>query len=143
MPLLATGTTIAFVVGLALLGFMSDRWHPGANQSGTLKVPVQQGPLPFGVKTSASAAAASLNFRIPFPDVALANSSNLADLWADSVNQQFAATYSTGVTMTIKPNEYSPRQRSFPSSSLDKCKGQLGQPWIRDGTRDRAGHGLD
>jgi hypothetical protein len=133
MPLLATGTTIALVVGMAVLGFMSDRGHPGADQSGTLKVPAQQGPIPFGVKTSASAAEASLSFRIPFPDVALANSSTLVDLWTDSVNQQFAATYSSGVTVTIKPNEYSDPVNAL-SQAADSINAKVSLVGLGSGT---------
>ena len=104
---LLAGITIAFLVGMAVLGFLSDRETPRGDRSGDLRVPVEQGPLPFGIEASPALAESKLNFHIPFPEVALANSANLADSWVDAVNQQFAATYNTGVTVTMKPNEYS------------------------------------
>ena len=62
--------------------------------------------MPFGVEAPVDSAARMLTYSIPMPDLGLTNIDNITQSWVDAANQQFAATFESGMTMMVKPSEY-------------------------------------
>jgi hypothetical protein len=84
-------------------GFSKTALTPAGDGYG----PVDQGPLPFGVKSDLADAQDAINATIPMPKVPFASSDNVSAIWADTSNKQVAVQFDDGsITMMIQPSLY-------------------------------------